>query len=65
MGGWGFFAYRYPEAIARTKARFGFKSAITPKFIRFTRWVGIVEMIVAILSLISTVAVYAFGWMGS
>jgi hypothetical protein len=63
VGGWGFFAYRYPEAIARMNARFGFKSATSPKFIRFTRWMGIVEMILAVLSLVSTVAMYAFGWM--
>jgi hypothetical protein len=62
VGGGGFLFYRYPEAIARINARFG-KWGTSPKFIRFTKWVGIVEMILAVLSLVSTVAMYAFGWM--
>jgi hypothetical protein len=55
--------YRYPEAFAKVNVRFGLRSAANPKFIRFTRWMGIIAMILAVLSLVSTVAMYAFGWM--
>jgi hypothetical protein len=62
VGGWGFLMYRYPEAFARVNVRFGIKSATNPKFIRFTRWVGMVAMILAALSVISEVVASALGW---
>jgi hypothetical protein len=61
VGGWGFLFFRYPEFFARVNVRFGFKSAMNPKFIKFTRWMGIVEMILAALSLIGTVVMAAHG----
>jgi hypothetical protein len=54
--------YRYPEAFARVNVRFGFKSAGNPKFIKFIRWMGIVEMILAALSVISEVVASTLGW---
>jgi hypothetical protein len=62
VGGGGFLFFRYPEFFARVNVRFGFKSAMNPKFIKFTRWMGIVEMILAALSLIGTVVMAALGW---
>ena len=62
VGGWGFLMYRYPEAFAKANVRFGFKSATNPKFIKFTRWMGIAEMTLAALSVISEVAASALGW---
>jgi hypothetical protein len=41
--------------------RFGFKSAMNPKFVRLIRQMGIVEMILAAVSLISTVATAVLG----
>ena len=54
--------YRSPEAFARANVRFGSKGGTKPKFVKFIRWMGIVEMIVAALSLASTVATFALGW---
>lgn len=54
--------YRYPEAFARVNVRFGFKSAMNPRFIRFTRGMGIVEMTIAMLSLLGQGVASALGW---
>jgi hypothetical protein len=62
VGGLGFLFFRYPEFFARVNVRFGFKSAMNPKFLRFIRQMGIVEMILAALSLISTVVMAILGW---
>jgi hypothetical protein len=62
VGGWGFLMYRYPEVFARVNVRFGLKSAANPKFINFTRWMGITAMVLAALSLVSMVVTSALGW---
>jgi hypothetical protein len=62
VGGWGLLMYRYPEAFARVNVRFGFKSAMNPKFINFTRWMGITAMIFAVLSLIGVFVMPILGW---
>jgi hypothetical protein len=53
VGGWGYVMFRYPEFFARINARFGLKAFGSPKFIKFTRWMGIVEMTLAGLSAIN------------
>jgi hypothetical protein len=61
VGGWGFLMYRYPEAFAGVNVRFGFNYATNPKFIRITKWMGIIAMMLAALSLISTVVIAILG----
>jgi hypothetical protein len=61
VGGGGYLMFRYPEFFARINARFGFTFFATPKFIKFTRWVGIIEMILAGLSLVNAVVMSLFG----
>jgi hypothetical protein len=61
VGGGGFLFFRYPEFFARVNVRFGFKSAMNPKFVRLIRQMGIVEMILAAVSLLSTVATAVLG----
>lgn len=53
VGGWGFFAYRYPEFFARMNARFGAKRLSGPRFITFTRRAGIFYMVMAIVSVVA------------
>jgi hypothetical protein len=62
VGGGGFLMYCFPEAFARVNVRFGFKSWANPKFVKFIRWMGIVEMFLAALSLIGMVVTSALGW---
>jgi hypothetical protein len=54
--------YRYPDVFARVNARFGFKSATNPKFVKLIRWTGIVEMTLAALSVLSQIVMSALGW---
>jgi hypothetical protein len=64
VGGWGFVMFRYPELFAKINARFGLKIGTSPRFIAFTRRMGIVEMALAVLSVISTVIMHVVGVRG-
>jgi hypothetical protein len=64
VGGWGFLMFRYPGFFAKINARFGFNIGTSPKFIAFTRRMGIVEMILAALSVISTLIMHVLGIKG-
>jgi hypothetical protein len=64
VGGWGFLMFRYPEFFAKINDRFGFKIGTSAKFIVFTRRMGIVEMILAALSAISTLIMHVLGMKG-
>jgi len=61
VGGWGYLMFRYPEFFAKFNARFGFSMFASPKFITFTRRLGIIEMILAAISVISTIVMSALG----
>lgn len=61
VGGWGFVMYRYPEFFAKINARFGLKAFASPKHISFTRKLGIIEMVLAALSVINVLVSYCFG----
>ncbi len=61
VGGWGYLTFRYPEVFAKINARFGFRIFASPKFIVFTKWMGIVEMILAGLSVVSMLVMAALG----
>jgi hypothetical protein len=61
-GGWGYLMFRYPEMFAKINARFGFKMFATPKFIKFIRWMGITEMVLAAISAISSAVMFTLGW---
>jgi hypothetical protein len=62
VGGWGFLMFRYPKLFADFNARFGFKRFSSPKYIAFTRKLGIVEMILAGVSVVSLVVSLIFGF---
>jgi hypothetical protein len=64
VGGWGFLMFRYPDFFAKINARFGLKIGTSPKFIAFTRRMGIVEMILAALSVVSTLIMHTLGVKG-
>jgi hypothetical protein len=61
VGGWGFIMFRYPKFFADLNARFGFKMFSSPKYIAFTRKLGIVEIILAGLSVVGFVVSLIFG----
>ena len=61
VGGWGYLMFRYPEFFAKINARFGFSMFASPKSIAFTRKIGILEMILAGLSVISAIVMSALG----
>jgi hypothetical protein len=61
VGGWGFMMFRYPKFFADLNARFGFKMFSSPKHIAFTRKLGIVEMILAGLSVVGFAVSLIFG----
>jgi hypothetical protein len=63
VGGWGFLMFRYPEFFAKINARFRLKIGMSPS-IGFIRRMGIVEMILAGLSVISTLFMHFFGVKG-
>jgi hypothetical protein len=55
VGGWGFLMFRYPRFFADLNARFGLKMFSSPKYIAFTRKLGIVEMILAVSLIVSLI----------
>jgi hypothetical protein len=61
VGGWGFLMFLYPEFFATINARFGFRKFTSPRGIAFIRWVGIVEMALAGISVVSELVGLAFG----
>jgi hypothetical protein len=61
VGGWGLLMFRYPEFFARFNARFGFGRFASPKYIAFLRWLGITEMILAVVSVISLIVMSFLG----
>jgi hypothetical protein len=61
VGGWGFLMYRYPGAFARLNARLGLKAFSSPKYIAFTKKLGVVEMALAALAVINVLITRAFG----
>jgi hypothetical protein len=61
VGGWGFLMFRYPEFFAKINARFGFRKFTSPRAIAFIRWMGIVEMTLAGISVVSELVGLAFG----
>jgi hypothetical protein len=62
VGGWGFLMFRYPKFFADFNARFGFKMFSSPKYIAFLRKLGIAEMILAGISVVSLVVSLIFGF---
>jgi hypothetical protein len=62
VGGWGFVMFRYPKFFTDFNARFGFKMFSSPKYIAFTRKLGIVEMILTGVSVVSLVVSLIFGF---
>jgi hypothetical protein len=61
VGGWGFLMFRYPKFFADLNARFGLKMFSSPKYIAFTRGLGIVEMILAGVGAVGFVVSLIFG----
>ena len=61
VGGWGFLMFRYPELFARIHARFGMKWLSGPKYISFIKKLGMVEMVLAALSIIVFLIKVALG----
>ena len=53
VGGGGFLMFRYPEFFATINARVGLTRAKSPQFISLAKKVGIVEMVLAGLSVIA------------
>jgi hypothetical protein len=51
--------FRYPEFFAKINARLGFRIFASPKFVTFTRPLRIIEMILAGISAISTIVMFA------
>lgn len=60
VGGWGWLMYRYPEFFAKVNARFGFKQFTGPKYIEFLRRMGLLEMTLAGLGVLSFIVTTAF-----
>jgi hypothetical protein len=57
----GWLLYRYPEFFAKLNARLGFERLTGPRFIRFTKWLGIVEMACAAIFLAAEIVLTALG----
>jgi hypothetical protein len=53
VGGWGFAFYRYPEFFAEINRRLGRKMFATPRYIALLKGIGIVEMVLAGMGIIS------------
>ena len=53
VGGWGFALYRYPEFFAAINRRLGRKMFATPGYIAVLRVIGIAELILAGIGVIS------------
>jgi hypothetical protein len=53
VGGWGFAFYRYPEFFASINQRLGRKMFATPRYIALLKGIGIVEMVLAGIGIIS------------
>jgi len=62
VGGWGYWMFRHPEWFAKMNARFGLKAFTSPRFVKFTRWMDIVEMTLAGLSTIYVVLYWLLKW---
>jgi len=62
VGGWGFVMFRYPELFAGLNSRFMMKWLSGPKFISFTKKLGVVEMVLASLSVVFYLIEAAFGF---
>jgi hypothetical protein len=60
VGGGDSLMFRYPKFFADFNARFGFKMFSSPKYIAFTRKLGIVEMILAGVSAVSLIVSLIF-----
>jgi len=58
VGGGGYLMFRYPEFISKLSFR---SRSTNPGRIRFTRWLGIFEMVVAVLGAICTSVSAALG----
>jgi len=52
---------RYPTFFADVNARFGFKMFSSPKYVAFTRKLGIVEIIIAGVSAVGFIVSLIFG----
>jgi hypothetical protein len=61
VGGWGYLMFRYPEFFAKINSRWGLSAFASPKSIAFIRWMGVIELALAGLSLIYTLVTFAFG----
>lgn len=53
VGGWGFAFYRYPKFLAERNRRFGRSMFATPKYMALLKGIGIVEMILAGVGVLS------------
>jgi hypothetical protein len=65
VGGGGFVFYRWPDFLVRVNERFRCPKWLSPS-VRFIRWMGIIEMILAALSLLNLILMIAFRpeWLG-
>jgi hypothetical protein len=61
VGGWGFLMFRYPELFAKINVRIGLSRFATPRFIKITKWIGMLEMILAGLAAINGIVLSFFG----
>ena len=50
-----------PSFLRKNELAFGFKRFATPGYVRFVRWMGIVEMTFAVLSVVVVVAMSLLG----
>ena len=53
VGGWGFALYRHPEFFASMNRRLGRKMFATPRYIAILRGIGVVEMVLAGVGVLS------------
>lgn len=64
VGGGGYMMFRYPEFFANINARLGSRWAGSLRYIRLCRKLGIVEMLLAAISICSIVisAIFGLSW---
>lgn len=61
VGGGGWLMYRYPEFFAKLNGLFGFKLFTGPKYIKFTKRLGVLEMTLAALGVLCFIITTVFG----
>jgi len=61
VGGGGWLMHRYPEFFAKINGAFGLKRFTGPRYITFTQRMGILEMTLAALGVLSFIITTALG----